>query len=188
MNGKILVINGSPRANGNTEMLTDALIEGARQTGGTVTKINLRELDVRPCIGCCKCVEKKGDPCIQKDDMHEIYAAYAECDTLVFASPMYFWTFTAQFKGALDRLFATAAANDMNVPRKNCALLIAAGDASKKNFAPVVSYYESLLENLGWNDVGMVLAGGVNGLGEIAGSPHLEDAKRLGEFLTKGIS
>ena len=184
MGKKIIVLNGSPRARGNTETLADAFIEGAQSAGHTVKKFNLREMNVRPCIGCLKGGKDKQSPCVQKDDMDQIYAAFNEADIYVMASPLYYWSFTAQLKAAIDRLFAVTEANDYQTPYKECIMLIAAEDDSKGNFAPMVAYYESMLEHLGWKDLGQVLAGGVMQVGDINGKPSLQEARNLGAALT----
>lgn len=179
----ILIINGSPRANGNTETLVDAFIEGAQGAGHTTAKMNLRQMNVKPCMGCYKCAEKKGDPCIQKDDMQEIYAVYAKADTLVFAAPMYFWAFPAQMKAALDRLFAASAAADMNIPAMDCVMLMPAEGTGAANAEPAVAYYRSLLSHLGWKDRGIILAEGVNNVGDILKTAYPAEARKLGASL-----
>ena len=183
MGKKILVLNGSPRANGNTETLADAFIAGAEKAGHEVAKFDLQRMKIGYCLGCCQCVEKKGSPCIQKDDMDRIYPAYEAADVVVFASPLYFWGFSAQTKTALDRIFASMAAGGMKAGDRGCALLIAAEEDTEKNFQPMVDYYKTLAQNLHWRDLGMVLAGGVYRVGDIAGSKSLGEAEKLGASL-----
>lgn len=183
MGKKILVLNGSPRANGNTETLADAFIAGAKGAGHEVAKFDLQKMNIAPCLGCYKCAEKKGTPCIQKDDMDKIYPAYREADVLVFASPLYYWSFSAQLKAAFDRIFAVTGENDMVTPFKECVMLIAAEGDTEDNFKPMVDYYRSVLHHLGWKDAGMVLAGGVVQVGDIAGTKFLGEAEKLGASL-----
>lgn len=184
MQKNVLVLNGSPRVNGNTETMADALIEGIEKAGNTATKINLRELRLQPCTGCYKCIRKKGDPCVQKDDMHNIYAAFGNADTIVFASPLYWWQFSAQMKVVIDRMLAIGAQDNMVLPHKNCAMLIAAEDKREENFTQIISYYKTcLVGNLNWEDKGMVLAGGVVSVGDVQKTPFLEQARQLGENL-----
>lgn len=76
MSKKILVLNGSPRARGNTSMLLDAFTEGATQAGHTVTRFDLQKMDLHPCLGCMKGGRDAASPCVQKDDMLKIYPAY----------------------------------------------------------------------------------------------------------------
>lgn len=180
----ILVLNSSPRAKGNTDALSSALIAGACRAGHATRQINIRSLHINPCIGCYQCVRKKGDPCVQKDDMKEIYDAISLADVVVFASPLYCWQFNAQMKMVIDRTFALAAANDMRMPSKEVALLVAAEDAREENFAQILSYYRTcFIQNLHWTDKGMVLAGGVDIPGEVAKTPYMKEAEALGASL-----
>lgn len=180
----ILVLNGSPRANGNTEALADALIAGAQAAGHSADKVNIRSMDIKPCIGCYQCVAGKGDPCVQKDDMKDIYTRLEAADVIVFASPLYWWQVTAQMKTVIDRIFAVAASKGMKMPQKDVALIIAAQADYGENFAQIVPYYQTcLVKNLGWTDRGMILAGGVDNLGDVKNTPYIEQAKKLGASL-----
>lgn len=183
MSKRILVLNGSPRKNGNTSALIDAFTGGAEQAGHMVSRFDLQQMAIRPCIGCVRGGRDKHSPCTQKDEMDQIYAAFAESDVLVLASPLYYWSFSAQLKIAIDRLFAVTEANGMKTPRKACAMLIAAEEDSDANFAPIRDYYRTMLAGLGWEDVGQVLAGGVIEVGDIQGKPVLDEARRLGGSL-----
>ena len=180
MGKKIVVLNGSPRKHGNTAALIDRFRAGAQSAGHSVTRFNIAEMNISPCIGCLKGGKNKASPCTQKDDMDQIYPAYETADIIVLASPLYFWSFTAQLKTAIDRIFAAIEANGYAAPPKDCIMLIAAGDSSRSNFQPMIDYYKSFLSNIGWTDVGMLLAGGVNEIGDIAGKPVLEEAAALG--------
>ena len=180
MGKKIVVLNGSPRKHGNTAALIDQFIAGAQSAGHSVTRFNIAEMNISPCIGCLKGGKNKASPCTQKDDMDEIYPAYETADIIVLASPLYFWSFTAQLKMVIDRIFAVSEANNYQAPPKDCIMIIAAGDDSKSNFKPMTDYYASFLSNIGWTDAGMLLVGNVNEIGDIAGKPALEKARALG--------
>lgn len=177
---KILILNGSPRQQGNTAGLVEAFKQGAEEKGHTVTTFNLQKMNIHPCLGCFGGGKDADSPCVQKDDMQQIYPAYEESTILVLASPMYYWSITAQLKAAFDRLFAVAE-KDSNYrnPRKDCIMLMAAEGDSKDNFEPVEHYYHSLVKHLGWNNLGEVYAGGVMGVGDIKGHPALDDAYKL---------
>lgn len=181
----ILIFNGSPRPRGNTERLADALAEGARAAGNSVTQLNLREMDIRYCKGCYACFYGKGSPCIQKDDMRTIYAAYTTADSVVLASPLYFWTFSAQLKTAIDRLLAAHVkeGNLVSVPKES-ALIAAAGDADEHVYDHLTRYYHDVLvPNLRWTDRGMVLATGVSAPGDVTGTAFIGAARELGASL-----
>jgi multimeric flavodoxin WrbA len=184
MGKEILILNGSPRANGNTEALSDALMRGAEKAGHNARKFNIRSMNIKPCLGCYQCVAGKGNPCVQKDDMQEIYDALKTADVVVFASPLYWWHFTAQMKTTIDRIFGLAAANGMNILKKETALIIAAEDARQENFEQIIPYYQTcLVKNLNWDDRGMILAGGVNMPGDVDKTEYIEKAEALGALL-----
>ena len=184
MSKKILVLNGSPRARGNTSMLIDAFTEGATQAGHTVTRFDLQKMDLHPCLGCMKGGRDAASPCVQKDDMLKIYPAYREADIVVLASPMYYWAFSAQLKMAFDRFFAVAECDPGYAnPKKECALIMAAEGNTPENWKPVLDYYHSLMSFMEWADRGTVLAGGVLDAGAVACSPVLDEARSFGASL-----
>lgn len=180
---KVLILNSSPRAKGNTELLARALGEGAGQAGHEVHMLDLRQMKIAPCLGCYQCLAKKGTPCIQKDDMQQVYDLMGPADVVVFASPLYWWHLNAQMKTMLDRVFAFSATG-FATKDKEVMLLIAAEDSAPENFALIEQYYKTaLVKNLNWTDRGMLLASGVNQVGDIAGTHWLEDARKLGAAL-----
>lgn len=181
---EILVLNTSPRRGGNTETLAEALAQGARDAGKTAEVYHVCRHNINPCMGCYACMAKKGDPCVQKDDMREVYALFNEAQTVVFASPLYWWGVNAQMKIVIDRMFAIAAAQGMAMPHRGSALLIAAEDAREENFALVKAYYQTaLVHNLGWQDKGMLLAGGIAQVGDAQKSDWPEKARQFGAGL-----
>ena len=172
MGKKIIVLNGSPRKNGNTSALVKAFREGAESAGHSVTEFWLGGMKINGCRGCC------ASPCVQKDDMEQIYPAYKEADVVVLASPLYYWTISGQLKCAFDRLFAVAECDPSYTnPRKESALLMA---AEGNGFEETVYWYDRLMGHIGWKDCGKVLCGGVMAVGDIEGKPELEEARRLG--------
>lgn len=178
---QILILNSSPRKGGNTDALTEALAAGITGAGNQPVMFHLRELAINPCKGCYACVAGKGSPCVQRDDMQQLYDALAGSEGIVFAAPLYWWHFNAPMKTAIDRLFAVAAAVGMQIPHKDCGMVIAAEDAREENFGMIVPYYQTcLVQNLGWTDKGMVLAGGVNMPGDVQKTGYLEEAQKLG--------
>ncbi len=97
----VLGINGSPRKGGNTEILLDCALAGAKRAGAETLKINLGELNFSPCKSCAKA--KKNGECIVIDDMQKIYSAVKNADGLILASPVYFGSISAQTKMLIDR-------------------------------------------------------------------------------------
>ena len=179
MGKKIVVLNGSPRPNGNTSTLIREFTKGADGAGNTVTTFLLDSMNIKGCKGCFGGGKNPDSPCVQKDDMGKIYPAYKEADIIVLSSPLYYWNFSGQLRTAFDRLFAVAEcdANYRNPP-KSCILFMAAEE--ENSFGDVVQYYNGLVKRLGWKSLGTVLAGGVNKIGDIDGKPVLEEARKLG--------
>ena len=162
---KIVVLNGSPRANGNTKELVKAFVKGAESAGNTVQVFDLQKMNIHGCLGCCMGGKDEASPCVQKDDMALIYPAYREADVVVLASPMYYWGVSGQLKCAFDRLFAVAeCVPGYANPIKECALLMAAEAG-----------------HLGWKNRGIVYAGGNFAAGDILNKPaQLAEAEKLG--------
>lgn len=184
MGRKIVVLNGSPRPNGNTAALIREFAGGAETSGNTVVRFDLDRMSIHGCKGCLAGGKNPDDPCIQKDDMRKIYPEYRTADVLVFASPMYYWGFSGQLKCALDRLFAVTESDpDWATPHKKAILLMAAEGTGKENEAPMVNYYKSLLGFLGWEDLGCLIAGGVLKVCDIEGKESLRQAFELGKSI-----
>lgn len=101
---KILGIMGSPRKKGNTDILLDASLEEAKKSGAAVRKITLGGKAIAPCTACMKCV--KTGRCVIDDDMKEIYQGMLESDGIIWATPVYFWSMSAQTKAVIDRGYA----------------------------------------------------------------------------------
>ncbi len=166
-----MVIVASSIKEGNTDRLAQSFMEGAREAGHTVTKVFLGDKKLNGCLGCNAC--RYGKPCVQRDDMQEIYLLVTEADTVVLASPLYFWTISAKLKAFIERLYALAAEDRDSplgryerYPHKDCVLLMTAADNFFWTFEQAVSYYNfAVINYLGWSDKGMVLAG------ECGGSP-----------------
>ena len=178
MGKKIIVLNGSPRKNGNTSALVKAFREGAESAGHSVTEFWLEGMNINGCRGCCAGGKNPESPCVQKDDMEQIYPAYKEADVVGLASPLYYWTISGQLKCAFDRLFAVAECDPSYTnPRKESALLMA---AEGNGFEETVYWYDRLMGHIGWKDCGKVLCGGVMAVGDIEGKPELEEARRIG--------
>lgn len=179
---KIVILNGSPRINGNTSALVKAFTEGAEYSGNTVTTFFLSDMNINGCKGCFGGHSNLEYPCIQKDDMAKIYPAVKECDVIILATPLYYWNMSGQIRIAIDRLFALEE-NDGNFLRGNgkaCALLMA---AEGYDFDDVLQYYNHLIENLKWKNLGHVLAGGNMNINDIKGKNEIQQAYELGKSI-----
>ncbi len=115
---------GSPRRNGNTAVLLDSVIKGMESAGNTGGEyIFLQEKNIRPCMGCNSCKKEGATGCVQKDDMQGIYPIIAKSDLIILATPIYWWSITAQMKLMIDRIYGM----DFTCGRKKVVLLMTYG-------------------------------------------------------------
>lgn len=121
MSEKLLALVGSPRKGGNTDVLVDEAIDAFCEGGGEAGKVILNSLRINPCQGCFACMKGDGldSICIQQDDMQELYRKMFAADALLWATPIYMWSPTAQMKLFLDRLFPVG---NYQKTRWRCAL------------------------------------------------------------------
>ena len=100
----VLILSGSPRRNGNSDLLCDAFFRGAEDAGNQVEKIFIRDKKIGYCNACYGC--RKTGKCVIKDDMAEILEKMHWADVIVMASPVYFYSIDAQMKALIDRTLA----------------------------------------------------------------------------------
>ncbi len=128
---RILVITTSLRAKSNSDILAERLVAGAKDAGHEVELISLKGKEIKFCVGCLAC--QKTQKCVLKDDAVEIAEKVKNADTLVFATPVYYYEMCGQMKTLLDRLnplypsdyrfrnvymLATAAEDEETTPEK----------------------------------------------------------------------
>lgn len=149
----ILVLNGSPRAQGDTAKMVKAFRSAAENAGHAVTVFPVCRMDVRGCLACEYCHGKGQGTCVQKDDMQAIYDALRETDMLVLASPIYYHNISGQLKCVIDRFYAAlfpAAPERL----KKAAMFLASGDADMADGARF-SFEGDFLGYLGLEDMGL---------------------------------
>jgi multimeric flavodoxin WrbA len=105
---KVLIINGSPKKNGNTSILISAFNKGAKSKGASVEVINAAffKNKVNGCNGCRACQKTKEFACVIDDDASKVIKKMTKADVIVFATPLYFYGATAQLKVIIDRMFS----------------------------------------------------------------------------------
>ena len=103
---KIVAIGGSPRASGNSNSLLRIAVDAAVERGATAEYFHPSRMKIAGCLACDSCRRAPDAVCVQKDDMHLIYAAIKACDIVVLASPVYFYALSSWIKAALDRCYA----------------------------------------------------------------------------------
>ena len=101
MSVRVIGISGSPHRHGNTETLLDSFLDGARESGGSVEKVVLKELSYTACRGCNAC--HKTGKCIVEDEAPALFDRIMAADCIAVASPIYSMGITAELKGLIDR-------------------------------------------------------------------------------------
>jgi multimeric flavodoxin WrbA len=112
MRRRIIVLKGSPREKGNSATLAEHLVKGAREAGAEVESFYLHGMDIQACDACYTCQGVAGLDCIVEDDMQILYPKLWEADAVVYASPVYWFSVSAQLKLAIDRCFGMGGDTD----------------------------------------------------------------------------
>ncbi len=176
MTRKVLILVGSYRKEGNTELLAQSFARGAKEHND-VEIVSVADYHVNPCIGCNSCYIRQGNTCFQKDDMTAIYEKLRQTDVLVIASPVYFYGVSSQLKAVIDRLHTPAR---RNFPIKQLALLVVGADTLPELFDAIKVQYRLALNYFHLEDAGMMLMRGVKNKGDILHTDALRQAYQLG--------
>ena len=174
---KIVVLVGSMRKGGNTDLLAQAFIEGACNSNNDVELVSVADYKVNPCIGCNSCFTRKDNACFQNDDMSVIYEKLRTADIVVIASPVYFYGISAQLKAIIDTLH-TPMRNEFQI--KKLALLLVGAASLPNLFDAIKLQYQLVLDFFHLENVGMILVRGVKDIGDIEGNKELKEAYELG--------
>ena len=160
---KVLGILGSPRVGGNSDILLEQALAGAKGAGGEVEKIVLSNKKISGCLDCEKCNET--GVCVIQDDMLEIQKKILEADAIIHSVPVYFWAMTAQMKAYLDRWCAFFDAEWQwhktyrpKMKGKRIGLITLCGDPNVSTADPIVHSFKSTCQFSGLNFIGVVQA------------------------------
>ena len=171
----ILILFGSPRKGGNTELWAEAFAKGA-SAQHHVEIVSVRDYNVNPCLGCNACFKSNGI-CAQKDDMSVIYEKVSQADMLVIASPVFFYGVSAQLKAVIDR-FHNPIRDSFHI--KKMALLLVGAATLPELFDAILTEYNLCLKFFNIEDAGKVLVRGVKNKGDIKNTDALNEAYTLG--------
>lgn len=188
MNGRILVINGSTRENGNTDAILKSFMKGITESGLNVREAVLRDLTISNCIGCCKCKENK--KCNFQDDMDELREMVIKSDVLVFASPIYWCEITGLMKTFIDRFyFFHHEENKHLVAGKKALIITTLGEKEAEYESSVlVEFYRRCMRSLGIEIIDFLFYAGLMEKDAIASRPdYLKAAVAAGKGLDKAI-
>jgi multimeric flavodoxin WrbA len=181
----ILILKGSPRERGNSATLAERAAEGARAAGAQVESIYLHGLDIRACDACDLCMEQRA--CVIEDDMTPLYPKLAAADAIILASPIYWFTFSAQLKLCLDRCYAFQANKWKELSGKPFGIILTYGDSDLYSSGAInaIHTYETMCRFLKGSIAGIV-HGSLSDVGDAQKHPELmENAYRLGEEMGK---
>ena len=176
MSKKVLIISGSPRKGGNSDLLCDEFMRGAQDSGHTVDKINLSQKNVGYCRACYYC-RIKGGECVIKDDMAEILQSIIDADVIVMASPVYFYSIDAQLKAVIDR----TVARWLEVKDKEFYYIMTAADDTPAAMETTLACFRGYADCVeGAKEMGVIYGCGVYEKGEIKGTSAMSKAYDMG--------
>lgn len=176
----VLGIVGSPRRQGNTDLLVEEILKGVKDAGGITSKVMLDAMDIRPCKGCFAC-DKTG-VCVQNDDMAELVEQMKASQVWVLGTPIYWWGPSAQIKAFIDRWVSISREHFRG---KRVVLAIPMGGGSESYARHTVGMFRDIFDYLGIQHVATVLAPGFGRKGEVK-TAHtiMEEARQAGKNAT----
>lgn len=186
---KVLGIMGSPRIKGNTDLLLDEALKGAKSQGAETEKIIVDKLKIAPCKEYYGCL--RDGKCVIRDDMDDIYPKLLESDIIIIASPMFFYSVTAQLKALIDRCQAIwARKNILKQPplktNRKGAFIGVGATRGEKLFEGSILIMKYFFKDLDIEYAGELLVRGIDKKGEIKDNPTaLRDAYQLGQRLVQ---
>lgn len=187
MSGQMIVIlKGSPRKNGNTCTLADALAKGAMDNGAVVEEFFLHKMNIKPCNACNACINKPAKECVIEDDMQQIYPALRSADSVVIASPIYWFNMSAQTKLVIDRLYGLVEPNRQVLRGKKIAIVLVYGDSNQATSGAnnAIRSFEETFQYIGATIV-EIIHGSAMDAGQIKQNQKLMDkAYELGKKLS----
>lgn len=173
---KVLILSGSPRKNGNSDILCDEFARGALESGHDVEKIRISEKKIGYCHACYAC--KETGVCAIKDDMAEILQKIIDTDVLVLASPVYFYSIDAQLKAVIDR----TVARWLEVKDKEFYYIVTAADEELASANTTIACFRGYAECVeGAKEMGIIYGMGTYEKGEVKSKSAMRDAYEMGK-------
>lgn len=160
---KVLILSGSPRKGGNSDILCDEFAKGALSVGNEVEKIRVAEKKIAPCTGCYFC-KNSGGRCALNDDMGEVLQKIIDCDVLVLSSPVYFYSMCAQLKAVIDRTVARWT----EIANKELYYIMTSADADEDTMDGTLACMHGFAMCIdGYEEKGILYGKGVHEKGEV---------------------
>lgn len=177
MSKKVLIISASPRKGGNSDLLCDEFMRGAKDRGNEVDKIFIRDKNIAYCMGCEAC-HTNGGTCVIKDDMAQLLEKMIEADVIVMATPVYFYTMDAQMKTVIDRTVAKYT----EIKNKEMYFIVTAADGNKDELERTIEGFRGFTYCLsGIEEKGIIYGTGLWKKGEVKGTEAMTQAYDMGK-------
>ena len=177
MSKKVLILSGSPRNGGNSDILCDEFARGAQETGNEVEKIRVAAKKVAPCSVCYYCRDH-GGACVHQDDMANILQKMIDADVLVLASPVYFYSIDAQLKAVIDR----TVARWLEVKNKEFYYIITMADEDHASADTTLACLRGYADCVnGAVEKGVIIGSGVYEPGKVKGTRAMQQAYEIGK-------
>lgn len=176
----IVIVNSTFRKGGNSEALASQFEKGALEAGNAVTKVNLRDLGLKFCIGCLSCL--KTGKCVQQDGVNDLLPVIKKADVLVLASPVYYYCVSGQLKTFLDRLNPLFG---QELALQDVYLLLTSAEEEKSAMDGAIKAVEGWVECFeGVRLAGVVYGTGADGKGTVQATKAYSEAYELGKSLS----
>lgn len=177
MSKKVLVLSASPRKGGNSELLCDQFMLGAKEAGNQTEKIFLRDKNINYCIACDIC-KNNGGVCDQDDEMAEVLDKMIAADVIVMATPVYFYTMNAQMKTLIDRTYSRYT----EISNKDFYFIVTAAVTRKQALERTIEGFRGFTSVLnGPKEKGIIYGTGAWNIGDIKGSSAMIEAYEMGK-------
>lgn len=178
MGKKILVLTGSPRVGGNSDILADAFIRGAEEAGHTITRFEAGRKNIGGCKACNMCYSN-GKPCIVDDDFNELAPMIEEANALVIVTPLYWYTYPTQVKAAIDKIYSLLV-GQRSVNVKETALIVCGDSIGIEAFEGIQKSYQEINKLLKWEDKGILIVPEVEAAGDVIKTDFVKKAEEMG--------
>jgi len=176
-------LKGSPREKGNSAVLANWAADGAREAGANVESIYLHALDIRPCDACDQC--RDTNMCIIQDDMNGTYPKLTAADAIILATPVYWFTYSAQLKLCIDRWYGFQGNRWQDVSHKKYGILLTYGDTDLYTSGGInaIHTFETMCRFLK-SEIAGIVHGSLSDVGDAEKHPELlQQAYNLGKQL-----
>lgn len=179
MSKKVLILSGSPRKGGNSDLLCDEFMRGAIEAGNDAAKIRIAEKKIGCCSACYYCRDHSG-VCAKKDDMAEILQKMIDADVIVLSSPVYFYSIDAQLKALIDRTVARWT----EVRDKEFYYIVTSADEERESQERTIECFRGYADCVeGAKEMGIIYGTGVYQPGKVKETPAYKEAYEMGKSI-----